>query len=155
MHAWSVHGNAAHVTALSNAGTACLTACAVAHAGVHILLWCTGPRCQLDSAVLPNGKVLIINGVEEGYSGLGYFPVSTGADQQCWACMASLCSWHSVMHSSEINVSTEHDSVHSSALGRMGAAVAVTTGSSCSHHIWRLLHVPHAGMDLTTYSLSY
>ncbi|WIA21233.1 hypothetical protein OEZ85_000475 [Tetradesmus obliquus] len=33
-----------------------------------------GPRCQHDSTVLPNGKVLLINGVEEGYSGLGYFP---------------------------------------------------------------------------------
>ncbi|KAF6258550.1 hypothetical protein COO60DRAFT_1701302 [Scenedesmus sp. NREL 46B-D3] len=33
-----------------------------------------GPRCQHDSAVLPNGKVVLIGGVEEGYSGLGYFP---------------------------------------------------------------------------------
>jgi hypothetical protein len=34
------------------------------------------PRCQHDSTVLPNGKVVLIGGVEEGYSGLGYFPVS-------------------------------------------------------------------------------
>jgi hypothetical protein len=34
------------------------------------------PRCQHDSTVLPNGKVILIGGVEEGYSGLGNFPVS-------------------------------------------------------------------------------
>jgi hypothetical protein len=41
-----------------------------------LLLLRPGPRCQHDSAVLPNGKVLLIGGVEEGFSGLGYFPVS-------------------------------------------------------------------------------
>ncbi len=35
-----------------------------------------GPRCQADSLVLPNGKVIIIGGTEEGFSNLDHRPNS-------------------------------------------------------------------------------
>jgi hypothetical protein len=50
--------------------------CVLDHATSDAAAAAAGPRCQHDSAVLPNGKVLLINGVEEGFSGLGFFPVS-------------------------------------------------------------------------------
>lgn len=53
-----------------------------------------GPRCELDTTVLPNGKVLLINGDEEGYSGLGYKPVSVwgGVGPFTWACLLAMAN---------------------------------------------------------------
>jgi len=33
-----------------------------------------GPRCMMDATVLPNGKIIIIGGTEEGLSNLEYLP---------------------------------------------------------------------------------